>query len=379
MTTTFRDKYEDVLDSKLPGLSGDLANIGPTELERDGKAGLEAYKTRGGTGLLVPERHGGIGATAVDALHCVRALGMLAPSLAVATTMHNFSVAALVSVEDNFEGFEWIVLDAIANDRLLMSSAFAEGISGQGMLSPTLRADRRGDHWLLNGSKKPCSLSRSMDLMSASVALHDGTGGEPGLGVVVIPSTLDGISVRPFWDAHVLRGAESDEVVLTDVEIPDVLVVKPEDNTGLSIDAVEAKGFVWFTLLISAAYIGMASALVDPMISSGRGTAEERATAACELEAATLALERVAGEVDGSGASLDLLPMALVARYSAQGAIRRAVSTAVELLGGVRFIKEPMVAYLAAATNALNFHPPSRHAMAEELEKTFLGKEMSLA
>jgi alkylation response protein AidB-like acyl-CoA dehydrogenase len=279
----------------------------------------------------VPERHGGGGATALEAVHCVRAMGALAPSLAVATTMHNFSVAALVSVEDNFEGFEWMILDAIANDRLLMSSAFAEGLSGQGFLSPTLRADKRGKNWVLNGSKKPCSLSRSMDLMSASVALHDGSGGEPGLGIVVLPAKLPGISVRPFWDAPVLRGAESDEVVLTDVEIPDELVVRPEDSTGLTVDAVEAKGMIWFTLLISASYIGMASSLVDRLIRTGKGTAADRTAAACELESATLALERVASLVDRDNASLDTLPQALIARYSAQGAVRRAVSSAVEI------------------------------------------------
>src|SRR6185369_5609943 len=214
--------------------------------------------------------------------------------------------------------------------------------------------------------------------MSASVALHDGSGGEPGLGIVVIPAKLPGISVRPFWDAPVLRGAESDEVVLTDVEIPDELVVRPEDSTGLTVDAVEAKGMIWFTLLISSAYIGMASALVDRLISTRKGTAADRSAAACELESATLALERVASLVDRDNASLDTLPQALVARYSAQGAIRRAVSSTVELLGGMQFIQDPMVGYLAAATNALAFHPPSRHAVVEELERGLLGTRMSL-
>lgn len=374
------DASTTVLEETLPGLADDLAKIGLDTLESDSSHGLASFRKRGGPGLLVPSRHGGVGANALEAVHCVRALGALAPSLAVATTMHNFSVAALVSVEDNFDGFEWMILDAIANDRLLMSSAFAEGLSGRGFLMPTVRADKTAGGWRLNGSKKPCSLSRSMDLMSASIALHDGTGAEPGMGLVVLPATLDGISVRPFWEAPVLRGAESDEVVLHDVEVPDELVVRPEDNTtGLSVDAVEAKGLVWFTLLISAAYTGMADALVRKLFETGKGTSAERASAVCELQTAGMALEKVATLVEQKNAGQDVLPLALAARYGTQGAVKRAVATAVEVLGGMQFITDPMVGYLAAATNALAFHPPSRHAVVDELEKAFLGGQMTFA
>lgn len=374
----FTEQYLSTLDAKLPGLAEDLAKIGPEELESDSTRGLASFRARGGPGLLVPQRHGGPGATAVEAVRCVRALGALAPSLSVATTMHNFSVAALVAVEENFDGFEWMILDAIANDRLLISSAFAEGLSGQGFLTPTMTAQKKGTGWILNGSKKPCSLSRSMDLMSASVTLMDGDE-RLGVGVIVIPATLDGITVKPFWNAPVLRGAESDEVILTDVEVPDELVMKPEESATASLDALEAKGLIWFTLLISAAYVGMASSLVERLLVAGKGSAERRVAAASELEAATLTLERVAALVDENHAAPESLPPALIARYAAQSAIRRSMETAVECLGGMQYIKNPMISYLASAVHALAFHPPSRASVVEELEKSFHGQQMSIA
>lgn len=374
---SFMDKYLAILDAKLPGLADDLAKIGQRDLETDSTRGLSSFRVRGGPGLLVPERHGGSGASALEAVHCVRALGALAPSLSVATTMHNFSVAALVSVEENFDGFEWMILDAIANDRLLISSAFAEGLSGQGFLTPTMTAAKNGTSWIVNGSKKPCSLSRSMDLMSASVALMDGDE-RVGIGVIVIPATMDGITTKPFWDAPVLRGAESEEVILSDVEVPDELVMKPEESATASLDALEAKSLIWFTLLISAAYVGMASALVEQLLKAKRGPAERRVAAASELEAATMALERVATVVDANNAAPESLPQALIARYAAQSAIRRSVETAVECLGGMQYIKNPMVGYLASAVHALAFHPPSRMSVVEELEKSFVGQQMSI-
>ena len=379
MRMSFTEKYLAALNAKLPGLADDLAKIGQRELETESTRGLNSFRTHGGPGLLVPERHGGPGATALEAVHCGRALGALAPSLAVATTMHNFSVAALVSVEEYFEGFEWMILDAIANDRLLISSAFAEGISGKGFLTPTMQARKSGSNWIVSGSKKPCSLSRSMDLMSASVALSDGDE-RVGIGIIVIPASMEGITTKPFWDAYVLRGAESEEVILTDVEVPDELVMKPEEESAsISMEALEAKALIWFTLLISAVYIGMASTIVDQLLQAKKGTAENRAAAASELEAATLALERVAAVVDGNNAALESLPQALIARYAAQSAIRRSVDTAVESLGGMQYIKNPVIGYLASAVHALAFHPPSRISMAEQLEKSFTGQPMSIA
>jgi alkylation response protein AidB-like acyl-CoA dehydrogenase len=378
------DRYLPVLDKHLPSLSERLGKIGHQELECESSLGIESFRACNGPGLLVPERHGGSGVSARDAVRCVRAIGALAPSLSVATTMHNFSVAALVSVEDNFDGFEWMILDAVANDRLLISSAFAEGVSGHGFLTPTMKAVRRGDTWVVNGAKRPCSLSRSMDLMSASVSLLDGDN-EPELGILVIPATLDGITREPFWEAAVLRAAESDAVILKDVEVPDVMVMKPGESTGVTVDDLEARALVWFTLLISAAYLGMAGSLVDRMLAAQKGSVQERMTAACDIEAAMMSIEQVALVIDHdvgalqSDAASTVLPNALVARYASQAAIRRAVGLSVEALGGISFITDPMVGYLASATNALAFHPPSRQAMAHELEQSFMGEQLSLA
>ncbi|WP_280272617.1 acyl-CoA dehydrogenase [Nocardia wallacei] len=367
-----------ILDDVVPGLGERLAQIDFSRLEADSSIGLGIYRESKATGMLVDRRHGGLGASAYQALHCTRALGSIAPSLAVAVTMHNFSVAALNSIEEHFDGVEWMVLDAVANDGLFMSSGFAEGRSGQGFLSPTMTARRKGAHWIVNGSKRPCSLSRSMDLMSASVSLI-GDDGESQIGVLVIPSTIDGLTVRPFWNASVLRAAESDEVILTDVEVPDELVMKPTEGMGITLEELEAKGLTWFTLLITAAYVGMAGALVDRLLESGKGTAHARTAAACAIQATMLSLESVARSIDDPDDRSDRLGGALIARYAAQDAIVRTVGVVVETLGGIEFITNPAISYLASATHALALHPPSRNSMVGELEGSFLGRPISIA
>ncbi|AXX30985.1 acyl-CoA/acyl-ACP dehydrogenase [Actinosynnema pretiosum subsp. pretiosum] len=355
----FLQREHDTLEALLPGLDKALGAFTLSELEQRGGPGIAALREAGGSGLLVPAEHGGLGASARDAVRVTRAIATRSPSVAVAATMHNFSVASLVTLAATSTGFEWLLLDAVARDKRMMSSAFAEGRTGQGVLTPTMSARRAEGGWLVSGSKKPCSLSASMDLITASVALHheDGT---TGLGIAVIPAEAPGISVRPFWNSPVLAGAESDEVVLADVLVPDELVVKPVLDPETNLDDLNTTGLIWFNLLVSAVYLGVASALVARLLDSGRGDAATRVDLVSDLESAAFALDRVAWGVDTGSVGNDALADALTARYSLQRTSRRVVGTAVELLGGMAFVSSPDVALLAASVHALAFHPPGR-------------------
>ena len=80
-----------------------------------------------------------MGASMTEAIHIQRAIGSRSPSLAVATTMHHFSVASLVELTATGNGFEWAMLEAIATNNWLLSSGFAEGKPGQHILRPRCR------------------------------------------------------------------------------------------------------------------------------------------------------------------------------------------------------------------------------------------------
>ena len=177
---------------------------------------------------------------------------------------------------------------------------------------------------------------------------------------------MRGSSATAFWQSWVLAGAESDEVILRDVHVPDALVFYPDDGDR-SMDPVQARGFLWFELLIAAAYVGAASGLVERVLAAGRGSAEVRATLAIELEAATLALEQVAASATQPGNTDDQLAHALYARYGAERAIERASMAAAEAGGGMAFVGSSDVAYLIAASRALAFHPPSLAGASEPL------------
>ena len=369
----------DTLDTYLPGLDKYLSEIPLLELEQPGCGALAKFRELGGPALLIPAEYEGKGASLLDAVRIQRAVGSRSPSLAVATTMHHFSVASLVELTAAGNGFEWAMLMAIAENSWLLSSGFAEGKPGQHILTPAMRGVPADGGITVSGVKKPCSLTWSMNLMSASVAVTDPDPNSTGTGrlaVVLIPADSAGIKRTPFWQTTALAAAESNQVTLTDVFVPEALIFYPHDSEQM--DPIQARGFVWFELLISASYLGAATNLAERAIARGRGSDQDRAALAIELEAAAAALEQVAAFAATAGDNDALLARALYTRFATEHAIERAAMSAAAALGGMSFIESPEIAYLLGATRALAFHPPSRAAAAGPIARHLAGGPLTL-
>ena len=372
----FLGRERAVLETFLPGLDAALADIPFGELESKNGRAIELFREAGGPALLVPKDLGGFGATPVEAICVQRALGARSPSLAVATTMHHFSVAGMLEVLRVGGGIEWSLLEQVARDRTVLASGFAEGLHHQGIFAPTMRARRNGSGFLVSGQKKPCSLSRSMDVLTVSVMIEsDGTASEE-FAVAVIPAGAAGIEVVPFWAATTLGGTESDAVILTDVAVDPDMMIRAGPGPRPEFGGAQVASCIWFELLVTAAYIGTASALTERLLRSTSGDTGSQAAALTDIEAAMASLDSVARRVmDGER---DLLPTTLACRYACQDAINRSVSSAVEQLGGIAFISSSDVSYLASASRALAFHPPSRARSAAALADAYRGRDLVL-
>ncbi|GIF14554.1 acyl-CoA dehydrogenase family protein [Actinoplanes teichomyceticus] len=375
------DIAREACEASHPGLLKALSEHSLSELERPGGPAVKLFRDHGGAGLLVPRDFGGAGAGALTAVRINRALGAASPSLGAAVTMHHFTAGMLYSLTGSagrLTGAQLGLLERVAGERLLMASAWAEGRSSQNILVPAVKAEPApGGGFVVNGVKKPCSLARSMDLLTASVAVP-GDDGE-SLAVLLIPADTPGISVHPFWSNPVLAAAESEEVRLEDVHVPEDLVIRtvPDDPTRL--DDLQSAGFVWFVMLISSVYTGAASALTERVLKAGRGSVTDRAALGVQLDSAVGLLEGVARAVDAGELNEDVVAAALVARYAVQDHLVRVADLAVETLGGIAWIKDPEIAYLASAVRPLAFHPPSRASAAEPLIDYFSGEPLRLS
>ncbi|MFH8899824.1 acyl-CoA dehydrogenase family protein [Streptomyces coeruleorubidus] len=375
------DLARSVCERFHPGLLKELDQIPYTDRERPGSPVIDLFRIHGGVGLLIPEEYGGHGADALDALRVQLALGAVSPSLVAAVSMHHFTVAMLYSLAvkaGRLTDEQTALLRRIVPDQQVMASGWAEGRTAQNILKPAVTARPVRDGFLLTGAKKPCSLSRSMSLLTASVAIH-GDDGEPELALALVPADAPGLTVHPYWGNDLLAGAESDEVRLEDVFVPAGMVVRAGADDPHRLDDLQSAGFVWFEMLISAGYAGGALALVEQVLERERGSVAERASLAVDMEAAVALLEGVARATGPEPGAEESVARVLVARYAVQNALPDIASRALELLGGLDFISGSGPAQAAAALRALAFHPPSRAAAAEPLLRWFDGGELVLA
>src|SRR5215472_2131486 len=122
----FLKQERETLEKLLPGLDATLARVPLMEMERPGNPSIPVYRQLGGPGLLIPTRFGGRGASPLQAARAQRAIACRAPSLAVATTMHHFTIATLLEINPEDPGLEAELLESVARDNLYVASGFAE-------------------------------------------------------------------------------------------------------------------------------------------------------------------------------------------------------------------------------------------------------------
>ncbi|MCI3935079.1 acyl-CoA dehydrogenase family protein [Streptomyces sp. AN091965] len=358
-----------------PGLIKALEELPLLERESPDSPVLDIFRTHGGAGLLVPSAYGGSGADALDAVRVTRALGASSPSLAAAATMHNFTAAMVFALTDRVippTPEQQQLLARVAPEGLLLASGWAEGRTQQDILNPSVTATPVDGGFVLNGSKKPCSLSRSMSILTASVILPD-EDGQPSLAVPLILADSPGITVHPFWDSPVLAGSQSNEVRLENVHVPEQLIIRGTPDDPSRLDDLQTATFVWFELLITSAYVGAASALTELVLERERGSVTDRADLGIRLESAVALTEGVARALRDGLSGEDAVAAALTARFAIQKALAAVSDQAVELLGGIAFIKAPEIAYLSSALHPLAFHPPGRTSSSPHLVEYFDG------
>ncbi|MFJ6623644.1 acyl-CoA dehydrogenase [Kitasatospora sp. NPDC091335] len=363
------DSARAVCDRFHPGLLKALEDIPFAEREALGSPAIDLFRTHGGVALLVPAEFGGHGADPVNAVRVQRAVGAVSPSVAAAVTMHHFTVSmlyALAGRSGRLTPGHLDLLNRVVPDQILMASGWAEGRTQQNIFAPSVVAEPVEGGYRLNGAKKPCSLAHSMQLLTASITVP-GPDGSPELALALVPASAEGLTVHPFWGNDVLAASESDEVRLSDVFVPEDMVIRTTDDDPGRLNDLQAQGVIWFEMLISAGYAGAAAALAEVVVERGRGSAGERACVVIDVESANQLIEGAARAVHDGLDGEEAVYRVLVARYAAQDLLTHAADQCLNLLGGIDFIRSSDHTRLAASVRPLIFHPPGRSATAGAL------------
>ncbi|AZF16721.1 acyl-CoA dehydrogenase family protein [Pseudomonas sp. R3-18-08] len=349
----------------LPQLAAFLESASLLELEQGSSQRLaDLFRTVGRPGLAIAEALGGGGVSARQLAQLHTWVGAHCPSLAVMMTMHHHTIAGMMAASYFFPDLEKL-LSLVAHNDLLVASGFAEGRAHSDILASTMTVEKTADGYVVNGSKKPCTMTHHFDVITFGVNYIDPEGcTHLGIGAGLAGDPR--IERKKFWGVPHLQAADSHEVIFNNLVVPESMMhfsktvdeQLDEDQQGMGNHLFA----IWFQLLAAASYLGMASALASRALTAGKGSPEDRALLLIDLQGATMALQGLATSIDENRFWRADLARAQATRFSVQEAVNRIGTRAFELMGGMAFMSSEEVAYLLVATRVLAFHPTSRVA-----------------
>jgi alkylation response protein AidB-like acyl-CoA dehydrogenase len=191
----------------------------------------------GYAGLHWPKEYGGRGASPTEQLifyeETTRAQ---APYVGVnfVGTLH----AGPTLIEEGTDEQKAQHLPLILRGDEVWCQGFSEPGAGSDLASLRTRADRDGDHYVLNGQKIWCSFGQIADVGEFLVRTDPDAPKHKGISWLILPMDLPGIEVRPL--RTVLGSSEFCEVFLTDVRVP-VTQRVGEENDGWRVTNVTLK------------------------------------------------------------------------------------------------------------------------------------------
>jgi isovaleryl-CoA dehydrogenase len=139
--------------------------------------------------------------------------------------------------------------------------AMSEPGAGSDVVGMKMRADRKGDRFILNGSKMWITNAPQADTVVV-YAKTDPEAGPRGITAFLVDTSMKGFSAAQKLDKLGMRGSDTGELVFEDVEVPEENVMGPL-NGGVG---VLMSGLDYERVVLSAGPLGIMQAALDIVV-----------------------------------------------------------------------------------------------------------------
>jgi alkylation response protein AidB-like acyl-CoA dehydrogenase len=297
-------------------------------------------------GLPVPAELGGAGADILTTALVMEALGYGCRDNGLLFSLN----AQLWSVELPLVTFgtpaqQRAYLPGLVSGDLIGGHAMTEPESGSDALSMRTRAERRGDHYLLNGTKQFITNAPVADVLLVYAAVQ-GRPGMAGLSAFLVDAATPGLMVSGGVEKMGLRTSPTGEVALTDCLVPARKRLGPE---GAAM-AIFSSSMEWERSCLFASSVGAMRRQLDACVAYARSreqfgqpigkfqaVAGKLADMYVRLEAARLLIYHVAWlKQQGRSAPAE----AAAAKLFTSEAWVRSSQDAIQAHGGLGYLKE---------------------------------------
>jgi isovaleryl-CoA dehydrogenase len=231
----------------------DRANIFPRELWPElGALGL--------LGITVEDEYGGAGLGYLA--HCVAMEEISRASAAIGLSYGAHSNLCVNQIRRNgTEAQKRKYLPDLVNGEHVGALAMSEPGAGSDVVSMRTRADKKGDRYILNGSKMWITNGPHADTLVV-YAKTDRTAGSRGMTAFIVEKRFAGFQPAQKLDKLGMRGSDTSELVFEDCEVPEENVLGAIGN-GVN---VLMSGLDYERVILSAGPLGIMQACLDVVV-----------------------------------------------------------------------------------------------------------------
>jgi butyryl-CoA dehydrogenase len=307
---------------------------------------LDVVKKMGGLGLLgmmVPPEYGGSGAGAISYCLALQEIAYACASTAVTMSVANLSIEPLLKFGDEDQKKRYLA--PLASGKMLGCFAVTEPNAGSDPGSLQLKAEEKGDYYLVNGTKVFITHGGYADVINL-VARTDPEKGNKGLSAFLVEKSFPGFSVGAREDKMGLRASNTVELVFEDCQVPKTNLLGREGlGFKIAMTALDSG-----RIGIASQALGIARSCMDEAIryakerkqfnrsiSSFQAIQWMIADMATEIEAAYLLTLSAADKKDQG---LSFTKEASMAKLFATEMANRVAYHALQIHGGYGYVKE---------------------------------------
>jgi butyryl-CoA dehydrogenase len=228
---------------------------------------MDVVKKMGGLGLLgmmVPDEYGGAGAGAVSYCLALQEIAYSCASTAVTMSVANLSTEPLLKFGDETQKTKYLI--KLAQGELLGCFALTEPAAGSDPGSLTMRAEDKGEYYLINGTKVFITHGQYADVVNL-IARTGTEKGSKGLSAFIVEKGTPGYSVGSKEDKLGLRASNTVELLFNDCRVPkENLLGKPGAGFKIAMVALDSG-----RIGIASQALGMTRACLDESIKYAKG------------------------------------------------------------------------------------------------------------
>jgi len=306
---------------------------------------IEKMKELGLFGMSIPEEYGGIGLSAVGKAVILEQLGRTHNGFVSLISAHT-GIGSTGLVKLASDQLKQKYLPDMAAGNKIAAFALSEPGAGSDATNLSTQAEKKGDHWRVNGTKHFITNAPVADVFTVFALTDKDKGAKGGITAFLIERDFPGLQIGKPDKKMGLRGSYTAQVILEDCIVPEenvigevgmghmnALKILGEGRIGLAARAV---GSCEKLIELSASYAKERVQFGKP-IASNQGIQWMLADMATETEAARTLTMMAAQMVDDGK---KVIKEASMAKLFASDVFNKVADKALQIHGGIGYIGE---------------------------------------